>query len=252
MTRLPSLPQGMGYGNWDFGRPTIESLEFDIEIVSGDEQKPGRYFQLYDGNVGRVGKYFGFQSDLFYPGRGWIGKGLLYSRWGSNNLADARVAPNGYIENDPVKEDGFIGVRIPFDWTLGRYTCWFRPIEDDGVGRWYEFRIRRRSDGMESSPGSLRFPNRDGKPPLINNGCGTWTEAYGHPQFAPHDEDVPTTVLVVQSVVADGGRVRPLRCKTEYNPNFPAADAFIDQQKKLTIASGKGVTLTHSAGVFSV
>lgn len=87
---------------------------------------------------------------------------------------------------------------------------------------------------------------------MIHNGGGTWTEAYGDVRFAQHDEDVPSTVLVVHRVVADGGSARPFQCKTAYNPQFPAANAFIGPEKQLTIASGKGVTRTHRAGVFKV
>lgn len=240
MTPLSDLPQGMAYGNWDFPQPQLNDLAFEIEIASGDQQKPGRYFQLYDGNVGGTGKYFGFQTDLWHPSGRWLGKGLLYSRWGSNDLADVRLTSGGFIERSPTKEGGFIGVRLPFDWTLGRYTCWYKPTDDDSVGRWFEFRVKRHADGIEATPGSLRFPFTKGKPPLIDSGCGTWTEVYGDIVYAKHDEDVPLTTLIVNSVAANSGSMSPFRCRTNYNPPFPAAEASVSN-RILTLQSGKGV-----------
>jgi len=251
MTPLPSLPQGMAYGNWDFSQQQLNDLAFEIEIVSGDEQYPGRYFQLYDGNVGGIGKYFGFQTELWNPSGRWLGKGLLYSRWESNDLADVRLASGGYVERSPTKEGGFIGVRLPFDWTLGRYTCWFRPTDDDSDGRWYEFRVRRHADGVEVTPGSLRFSFTKAGPPLIDNGCGTWTEVYGDLLHSPNDEDVPTTTLIVKSIAANSGRVLLQRCRTTYNPRFTAAEASVTN-RTLTLRSGRGVKRTSSPRVYDL
>lgn len=251
MTPLPSLPQGMAYGNWDFPEQKLKDLAFEIEIVSGDEQKPGRYFQLYDGNVGGIGKYFGFQTDLWHPSGRWLGKGLLYSRWGSNDLADVRLASGGYIERSPTKEGGFIGVRIPFDWTLGRYTCWYRPTDDDSMGRWYEFRVKRHADGVEVTPGSLRFSFTQASPPLIDSGCGTWTEVYGDLSHSPNDEDVPSTTLIVNSVVANSGQISPHRCRTNYNRHFAAAESSVSN-RALTLKSGTGVKRANSPRAYDI
>lgn len=65
-----SLPQGMIYCWWHFGQPLLDDLVFEIEFAAGGERTPGRYYQLYQGNIGGVGMYLEFQTDLFRPGPG--------------------------------------------------------------------------------------------------------------------------------------------------------------------------------------
>src|SRR4051812_45827615 len=117
-----SMPQGMAYGWWHFPEPLIQDLTFDIEIVAGDERCPGRYYQLYQGQIGGQGVYFGFQTDLLRPGLGWQGKGLLFSRWGTRDIKDGEPAPGGWLESAGHEGD-FVGVRSLFDWGTGAYGC---------------------------------------------------------------------------------------------------------------------------------
>ena len=91
-----SMPQGMAYGWWHFPNQFVQDLTFDIEIVAGDERTPGRYYQLYQGQIGGQGMYFGFQTALMRPGIGWQGKGLLFSRWGSRDNKDAEPISGGW------------------------------------------------------------------------------------------------------------------------------------------------------------
>src|SRR4051794_35351417 len=87
-TVLPS-PQGMAYLSWTFDRPPLDDLFFDVEILIGDEPYPGRYFQLFQGRIGGAGFDLGFQTDVFAPGAGGQGKGLVFSRWQTCDSADA-------------------------------------------------------------------------------------------------------------------------------------------------------------------
>jgi hypothetical protein len=241
MTTRISLPQGMAYGWWHFSQPLFDDLVFEVEFGAGDERIPGRYYQLYQGQIGGVGMYLGFQTDLFRPGLGGQGKGLLFSRWGSRSDDDASPTSGGWIENAG-HEDDFVGVRSLFNWGLGRYRCWLRPIREDQVGRWYEFGVRCPADGQEATAGSLWFPNPPEQKAMIHSGGSSWTEVYTNADFV---EDVPLTRVVVHNIAACGGSLRPIRCDTQYNPKFPCADCFVSSDGALHLESGRGVTPRH-------
>jgi hypothetical protein len=238
-----AMPQGMAFGWWRFPNPVVGDLTFDIDLVAGDERSPGRYFQLYQGQIGGQGMYFGFQTDLMRPGAGWQGKGLLFSRWGSRDNNDAETVRNGWIENSG-HEDDFVGVRSLFDWTIGRYCCWLSPSREEPTATWYEFSVQRVSDGARASAGSLRFQHQFGRRPLIHTGGGSWTEVYNGVSVA---EDVPFTQFDVRCIRADGNSLAPVGCDTAYNPSFPCADAEYTAQGVLSLRSGRGVSQAHAA-----
>ena len=237
------LPQGMAYGWWYFPKELLHDLVFEVEFVSGDERSPGRYFQLYQGYIGGYGIYFGFQTDIFRPGVGWQGHGLIFSRWGTRDDEDAASTTGGWVENSG-HEGNFVGVRSLFDWRCGRYLCWLSPCREEAEATWYEFRVRRLSDGQEATAGSLRFPHVDGQRPLIHSGGGSWTEVYSGVAIA---EDVPTTQFEVRYVHADNNSIVPIRCDTNYNSNYPCADAVVTSEGILSLRSGCGVSQIHPA-----
>jgi len=243
-----SMPQGMAYGWWHFPQELLKDLTFEVEFVSGDEKSPARYYQLYQGKIGGIGMYFGFQTDICRPGMGGQGKGLLFTRWGTRNNHDAAHAEGGWIENAG-HEGNFVGVRLPFDWGLGAYRCRLRCIKEDEGARWYEFGVVRLADDHEATAGSLRFPNREGQEALIHSGGGSWTEVYSGASFA---EDVPLTQVVVHGITASGGSVRPIQCDTSYNVHFPCADCFVSPNGALHLSSGRGMSLRHPAKRYAI
>lgn len=236
----------MVYGWWHFSKPALADLAFSVEILAGDERFPGRYFQLYQGHIGPIGFYLGFQSNLARPGRGSQGKGLIFSRWSTRDDADARAPSGGWVENAGHEGD-FIGVRVGYDWQLRtRYECFLRPVGDDPIGRWYEFTVRQAGGTHEVSCGALRFPVVNGSAPLIQSGGGSWTEAYGG---TGREEDVPETHFVIHEIASDSGACRPHHCDTAYS-TFQSADGFLDNAKALHLRSGRGVVRHHAAGQY--
>jgi len=185
--------------------------------------------------------YFGFQTYLRNPRIGLQGKGLIFSRWNSSDKADCAPAPGGWC--DKGEENGkYVGVRSLFDWKLGRYLCWLRPTQEEMNARWYEFCLRCLADGREATVGSLRFQNPGQQKAQIHSGGGSWTEVYSGVTIA---EDVPLTQVIVHSIAANNNSMRPVRCDTTYNPNFPCADCFVSSSGILHLNSGKGVSLIH-------
>lgn len=236
-----NMPQGMAYGWWYFPQPLLHDLTFEVEFVSGDERSPGRYYQLYQRQIGGCGMYFGFQTDIMRPGVGWQGKGLLFSRWGTRRSEDAASVIGGWVENAGHEGD-FVGVRSLFDWKIGRYCCWLSPCREEAAATWYEFRVRQLSDGQEATAGSLRFPHVNGQRPLIHSGGVSWTEVY---HGASSAEDVPTTQFDVRRVRADSNSLAPIRCDTSYNQSYPCADVEVTIEGVLCLRSGRGVSQIH-------
>jgi hypothetical protein len=230
------LPKGMAYGNWDFPISTLRDLTFEIEIRGNVDRYPGRYLQLYQGDIAGIGCYFGLQTDVAKPGYGGQGHGLLFSRWKTRDSSNARVAPNGWIENAG-HEGGFVGVRTVMPWSAGKYRCTLAVVNDDVNGVWYEFAVMDHNTNETYSVGALRFPAAE-----IKSGGGTWTEVYS---FAKREEDVPETELRVLSIAANGMTVRPIRCRVSYQ-EFSRSDAFVDDSI-LILRSGGKVVRTHEA-----
>ena len=230
------LPKGMAYGNWDFPLPTLRDLTLEIVIRGNVDRLPGRYLQLYDGGIAGTGCYFGLQTDVIKPGYGGQGHGILFSRWKTRNSSDARVAPNGWIENAG-HEDDFVGVRALMPWSTGEYRCTLAVVDDDASGVWYEFAVTDYNTNQTYSAGSLRFPTAQ-----INSGGGTWTEVYSS---AHSERDVPETELRVLSISANEMTLRPKKCRVCYQ-EFSRSDAFVDDGT-LILRSGGDVVRMHEA-----
>jgi hypothetical protein len=125
-----ALPQCLAAINWTFGRP-FHSIKFILSIpqaLCDSNKKPsnkGIYFSLYDQCINNIGSYFGIQTNLMRPtSNGHLPTnnfGLLFSRWDTSDENDAGVLPNGYIENAN-HEGGFVGIRMPIEFSPGRYT----------------------------------------------------------------------------------------------------------------------------------
>src|SRR6266705_1684055 len=96
--RLPAeaddtkVPAGLTYIWWKCGQAEFEDFQIDVTIHNDVDSKPGLYFQMYQGQIGDVGFYFGLQTDVYEPNRGGRGKGLIFSRWKTRDLADVRPA----------------------------------------------------------------------------------------------------------------------------------------------------------------
>jgi hypothetical protein len=176
-----------------------------------------------------------------YLDRTWAGKDLLFSRWGTWDPEDARVARNGWVENSG-HEGNFVGVRAIYLWTPGEYKCELAPVDVDHHRTWYEFKATSKQRNQTVSAGCLRFPSAN-----IETGGGSWTEVYSG---ASSERDVPFTEMRV-SVVANGGGIRPIRCDTTYNSNFQSSDAFIERGQ-LVLRSGAEVQRLHSPGQFTI
>src|SRR2546425_1201416 len=171
------LPAGLTYVWWKFGVAEFEDFQIDITIHNDLGTKPGTYFQMYQGQIGGLGFYLGLQTDVYQPNRGGQGKGLIFSRWKTRDLADVRPASDGWTQSAGYEGD-FVGIRKKYEWTNHKYRLRLTALDEDEKGVWYGFFILDNTTQTEDYCGSIRFPKEQGRRPKIKDGGGTWTEIY--------------------------------------------------------------------------
>ena len=148
----------------------------------------GIYLMLGDGSVCGAGYYYGIQTDVQDPVTGGgRGKGLIFSRWDTRDLAHGH-------------EGDFIGVRRGYDWTAGEYRLRLAPDGDDADGEWFGLWITDLAAGDSTWGGSLRFPCESQA--LISPGSYATIEIYGDSIIRPID--IPKIGISVAPPEGDG------------------------------------------------
>ncbi|MGE0713745.1 MAG: hypothetical protein AB7N76_37190 [Planctomycetota bacterium] len=206
------LPQGMAYAWWTFPGPSVE-LRFEVVIPKDYAGPDGIYLALAQGQLldpaapaPDPGFYFGLQT--ITQGRG---RGVLYSRWGTRDLAETRPAPGGWTQSSGHEGD-FVGVRCYFPWRAGRYLVRLARGGRDAQGTWFGVWIRDAARGAEVPCGALRFPGAATIAPTV----GSWLEVYSG---ARRPVDVAPWRVELAEPLADGQR--PVALSTAYgkHPN---------------------------------
>ena len=155
---------------WDSNEHVNEfTMDFTIhnDVGSFSPETNGLYLMLGHARLRGTGFYFGLQTDV-YGSRWPYEKGIIFSRWGTRDLANAKVADGGWSQSSGHEGD-FIGVRLPYDWSAGDYRVRLA-LEDGGAGEegWYGVWITDLSTGITTWGGSLKFPLPDEPPARVN------------------------------------------------------------------------------------
>ena len=205
-------PNHMAAVQWTWGSryDGFQSIDFDLTIhndVDAGNLLPhyGLYLMLDSSDISGTGYYFGLQTDVQDPisGRG-RGKGLIFSRWGTRDLSNVRVAPDGWYQSSGHEGD-FVGVRKAYNWGAGDYRARIAADGEDDEGRWFGLWITDKATGETAWCGSLRFPYENGKALLENNHVNV-VEIYGDP-VSIKPIDIPEWHITLQKPIADDGRL---------------------------------------------
>ena len=189
------VPEHLVYVWWDWDRAYgIDEVAVDFTIHSdpGDFSDTwGLYLMVGAGNVGNVESqfYFGLQTDVYDPalGRG-RGKGLIFSRWGTRDLDDAKLACEAECwAQESGHEGDFVGVRRAYDWDDGEYRMRMAADGRDAGGVWYSVWITDIDAGETLRVGSLRFPLGDHGPTVLWPTLYSTLEIYGYRSIRPID-----------------------------------------------------------------
>lgn len=70
-----TVPKGLAYVWWTSGLDDFSELQIDFTVHNDIRLSPGLFMQMYQGRIGDVGMYFGFQTDVNRPGFWRSGQG---------------------------------------------------------------------------------------------------------------------------------------------------------------------------------
>ena len=190
---------------WEHGQDNFRELVTDFTIHNdvGDwSDEHGYYLILIQNQISGVGFYFGLQTDVsapFYPYRG--GKGVIFSRWETRDLSNARWDQSDGWTQSSGHEGDFIGVRRSYDWDTGDYRIRIAPDGLDSDGEWFGLWITDLAADEETWIGSLKFPMLNGTATFVPHSSAT-IEIYGNLRIRPID--IPQWHVSVRRPLGDG------------------------------------------------
>jgi len=236
---------GLHYVWWDFGMDLFTSLTIDVTIHNEPSNGDGLYFQMYQAEINGVGFYFGLQTDVYREGVGSTGKGVIYSRWETLDLANTAPAPGGWASSASTEGD-FVGIRMNYAWHPGSYRLRIAPASTDAVGDWYGVWIYDKSKGWaETYLGALRFPSVPQHQRGIKNGWVTWTELY---YKAIQQTPVPDWHVSIDGVYASDALISPIAATSRYS-HIEQTDIYYDPATGcIHFLVGPRVVREHPAG----
>lgn len=223
LARTIPTPQGMAYAWWHWaeGQASL-AVDFTIHTNVADwSDRNGLYLAPVQGRIADTGFYFGLQTDVSRPGVGGIGKGAIFSRWGTRALSHARLAPNGFAESAGHEGD-FIGVRRPYDWSAGTYRARLARYDSDSHGDWFGLWITDTTRGRTTWIGALRFP-RAGAPAMIAPSFASWVEVYGAPIRLL---DIPAWHVSITAPLGGWDAELPIYVDTVYHDRVPNTEIW--------------------------
>lgn len=196
---------GLNYAYWTFPKKTFTKISHEFTIhrnptnMDGSISEDGLYYQFYQGQLNDdIGFYYGIQNFIFNPNGGAPKKGIIFSRWGTRDIQNYKIAPGGFGQSAGYEGD-FIGIRLNYDWTVGTYVIELKLDNSDTIGDWYGLYITKKSSKETTYCGSIRF-EKGVKSQGIKTGGITWTELY----FKKNNlSPLPNWHISVDEVLAD-------------------------------------------------
>ena len=193
-------PMAPAHVNWrwesdkDYFREVV--TDFTVHNDVGDwSDDHGFYLILMQNSISGTGFYFGLQTDANRRG-----KGLIFSRWGTRDLTNARFARvDGWTQSSGHEGD-FIGVRRSYEWGKGDYRVRIAPDGWETDGEWFGLWITDLSTSATTWIGSLKFPLPNGTATMEPYAIAT-IELYGTGPIRPID--VPQWHVSVKRPLGD-------------------------------------------------
>lgn len=210
---------GLNYAFWNFPKKTFTKLSHEFTIhknptnADGSINEDGLYYQFYQGQLNDdIGFYYGIQNFVYNPNGGIPQKGIIFSRWGTRDINNYKLAPSGFGQSAGYEGD-FIGVRLNYEWTIGTYIIELKLDNSDTIGDWYGLYITKKSTNETTYVGSIRF-EKGLKSNGIKTGGITWTELYFKKNM---QTPLPNWHISVDKILAD--ELPPSSVTIDYNPN---------------------------------
>ena len=185
--------------DWNPEQAHFRELITDITIhndVGDFSDQHGLYLMLGSSYISDTQFYFGIQTDANSRG-----KGLIFSRWKTRELTNARYdETHGWTESSGHEGD-FIGVRRLYNWGAGNYRIRIAPDGLESDGEWFGLWIIDIETDVTTWIGSLKFPLLSGEAKIKPNSYST-IEIYGIPMIRPID--IPQWHVSIERPQGDG------------------------------------------------
>ncbi len=210
---------------WKLEKPEFKDLEFDLRFYNDLPPGPVVFLRLYEGEIGSSHFYIGFQTNLHDPNKPISpGRGMIFSRWKTANLADARVAPLGWTEVDP--KTPFVGLRHLYPWTNHRYRVRLSGVDPDETGIWYQLSIEDLDTGKAEIMGALKFPKEQGQYPLIKDRGWSMIQIL---RGVKYEKDIPHWHFAFNHIYLDKNYYGNPKVQVDYGQP-DAADVYVQNE----------------------
>ncbi|MHA8051178.1 hypothetical protein V7S79_08665 [Aquirufa sp. ROCK-SH2] len=241
---------GLNYAYWDFPKKTFTKISHEFTIhrnptaSDGSVTEDGLYYQFYQGQLNDdIGFYYGIQNLIYNPNGGTPKKGIIFSRWGTRDIQNYKLAPGGFGQSAGYEGD-FIGIRLNYEWTIGNYLIELKLDSSDNIGDWYGLYLTKKSSNEKTYVGSIRF-EKGIKSQGIKTGGITWTELFSKKnKLSP----LPNWHISVDQVLADD--TPPNSVSVDYNPNkfVGFTNIFTTNKKDIHFLMGPKVKKVNPSG----
>ena len=220
-----SMPEHLAGADWHWDDPpaTRDYILARLTVHEMPTEVPspasGIYLMVANSFVGEHGFYFGLQTNMQHPDGHHVGPGMIFSRWGTRDLANARWDSEDGFAQSSGHEGDFIGVRLHYAWGPGEYL--FIMNGDSGNGWWtlYGFDL---SAGRRFEVGQLWFP--DGQ---LSTKVYSTVEIYGSGPI--NANDIPAIHVEMQQ--PNMGYERPSRIMNFNSDAVPSSSSRYEQGK---------------------
>ena len=207
-------PEHMAWLWWGWDRAEsergFEEMEIAFTVHDDVGDLPGingLYLILCYGFISDRAYYFGLQSNTHSATLPVYdrGKGVVFSRWGTRDLALARYSEDDGWTQSSGHEGDFIGVRRLYEWGPGDYVARLAPDGREREGQWFGLWLTDVDAGTTTWIGSLRFPTVEGEA-RIGGPVYSTVEIYGGAPTRPLD--IPVWHVSITRPSGDGVPVR--------------------------------------------
>jgi hypothetical protein len=251
-------PAHLAWVNWSLGAKPLSEISFRLVIDNDPGTAVGFYISPVNATADDTPFYLGLQTDLNSPTEGNVGHGILFSRFGTQDLSQVRPGPTAFTVSAPdLDVDGAhdppeVSVRSKLAWTPGEYVFTLRREEAEASSDWFDLHVQRADTGTETLLGGILFPRRDPAIPVaITPSASSFFEVYHGLSGAAGTATYAEVPAWHVSLTMAGDRAPATAASSEY-PAFPYAvfpnvDVF-HADGRVHLVGGGGTRKCHTAG----
>lgn len=220
----------------------FKSMSMDIEINGEPERSIGFYIAPLYGTIGGANFYCGMQNceSITVPATNKkvsYNRMGIFSRWSERQLSFTRPEADGWNVSSAT-EDGFIGVRSPYQWSSGKYTIIVSKLESeekDPKYSWIQLFIHSEKDGTLQSIGAMKFPSQ---PLILSESIASFIEIFSLPAS---DVKLPRMTVIFSNLLVNG-KTPKAKATAEFGEKIPDIAKVSSDGNKIAVVIGDNFT----------